>query len=57
MAARPNPAQVLSRKRGLVADAAKGRASASSSNLSASYGLPVQDVQRILREMGVHDDG
>lgn len=52
-----NPAAVLQQKCALVLAAIKGRASASSSSLSQSYGLPVEDVRRILRSNGVQDDG
>lgn len=35
----------------------QGRASAASANLSRSYGLPVAEIQKIMRSMGVADDG
>lgn len=52
-----SPAQILTQKQSAVAAQVEGRPSASSSSLSASFGLPVEDVRRILRSKGVRDDG
>lgn len=57
MAKRPNPAQLRQQQSELVIAAIAGRPSASSSSLSRSYGLSVEDVRRILQSKGVRDDG
>jgi hypothetical protein len=54
---RETPANLLVKRQKLVREVTAGRASASSSSLSRSYGLPVEDVRRILRSNGVQDDG
>lgn len=54
---RVNPAADLSRKIMLVGAAIKGRQSASSTSLSASYGLQIEQVRRVLTSQGVRDDG
>ena len=40
-----------------LAAALEGRASANSASLARSYGLSVPDVQAVLRNHGVRDDG
>jgi hypothetical protein len=40
-----------------LASALDGRATASSASLARSYGLPLDQVQKILRDKGVQDDG
>lgn len=57
MARRPDSQQVINRKRDLVTSAITGRVSANSTMLSASFGLPVTEVQRLLKLKGVRDDG
>lgn len=57
MATRKNPAAILQQKCDLLRSAIQGRASVSSSSLSASFGLSVEEVRRILRSKGVRDDG
>lgn len=54
---RPDSLQVLNRKRDLIGAAIANRESASSTSLSASYGLPITEVQRLLKLKGVRDDG
>lgn len=54
--ARKDTPLVMQRKRELVASAIKGRVSASSSSLSASFGLGVDEVRRILRTAKVTDN-
>jgi hypothetical protein len=51
------PSNAAARKFALLQSHVSGRTSASSSSLSASYGLPVEQVRSILRRNGVHDDG
>lgn len=53
MAKRPNPAQLRQQQSELIVAAIAGRSSASSSSLSRSYGLSVEDVRRILQSKGV----
>lgn len=48
---------ILATKRRLISERIAGLASASSSALSRSFGLPVNEVKRILRNKGVNDDG
>ncbi|EJL21917.1 hypothetical protein PMI02_04902 [Novosphingobium sp. AP12] len=55
--ARAKPSSDTSRKMAMIQSHIHGRTSASSSSLSASYGLPVEQVRSILRYAGVHDDG
>lgn len=57
MARRPNPAAILARQSELVVAALIGRTTASSTSLSNSYGMPVEQVRRILQSKGVTDDG
>ena len=45
------------RKQQSVIAAVQDRPSASSTSLARSYDLPVPDIQRILRNCGVQDDG
>lgn len=52
-----NPIIELQRQRSAVSTALTGRTSASSTNLSASYGLPLDQVQALMRVNGVRDDG
>lgn len=54
---RPDPAQLRRQRTMLIREQVRGRASASSTSLSRSFGLPVADVSRILRNLGVKDDG
>lgn len=54
---RPTAAQVLSEKRGLVSAVIHGKESASSTSLSRSYDLPIDQVQALMRVNGVRDDG
>lgn len=56
MVARKNPVLILQRQSELVIAALSGRTHASSASLSASYGMPVEQVRRILQSKGVHDD-
>lgn len=57
MGKRPDSAVVIQRKYDLVRAAIRGRQSASSTTLSASYGLAPELVRNVLRETGVRDDG
>ncbi len=57
MKSRKNPILILQQKSQLVRSAIQGRASASASSLSASFGLPIEDIRQILREAKVNDDG
>lgn len=57
MATRKNPAAVLQQKYALLSNAIQGRTSASSSTLAASFGLPIEEVRKTLKSMGVQDDG
>lgn len=57
MSKRPNPAVVLGTKLSLIQSAIQGRDEASSSSLSASYGLPIEHVRKILQQQGVRDNG
>jgi predicted transcriptional regulator len=50
-------AKVNAAKRHALSAALTGKAEASSTSLSASYGLPVPEVQRAMRSMGVIDNG
>ena len=56
MAKRPDAAVVVQRKRELIGNAIRGKSSASSTALSASFGLPVEDVKRILKAARISDD-
>lgn len=56
MAKRSNPAQIRQQQSELIMAAIAGRPSASSSSLSRSYGLSVEDVRRILQSKGVIDN-
>lgn len=53
---KPSAAELL-RKRSLVAAQISGRTEASSTSLSRSFGLELEDVKRILRSSGVNDNG
>lgn len=53
---RAQKAAAAARTGALIA-AVQDRPSASSSSLSRSYALPLQDVRRILRNLGVQDHG
>lgn len=57
MGARKNPTLILQQKFALLGNAINGRTSASASSLSASFGLDVEQVRRLLRFAGVSDDG
>ncbi len=57
MARLKSPALILQQKSQLVRNAIQGRASASASSLSASFGLPVEDIRKILQAAKVNDDG
>lgn len=48
---------IIQRKRDMIAARIEGQASASSSALSAAFGLPVDEVRHFLRCKGVRDDG
>lgn len=49
-------AKAFARQTTLVIARIKGTQSASSADLSRSYGLPIPDVKRILDAHGVRDD-
>lgn len=55
--ARANPAADYQRRMGAMRSTLAARTSANSTTLSQSFGLPVDDVRRTLRAMGVKDDG
>lgn len=57
MARRPDSQSVTNRKYELVRAAIAGRESASSTALSASYGLPADEIRKVLREARISDDG
>lgn len=48
---------LIARKQTSVLAAVQDKMSASSSSLARSYDLPISDIQRILRNCGVQDDG
>lgn len=54
---RQSPAIVLNTKRVLVSQVIRGRESASSTSLAASYDLDVEQVRALMRVNGVRDDG
>ena len=50
-------AQLNAAKRAALSAALSGKSEGSSSSLSASYGLPIPEVQSAMRSMGVSDNG
>jgi len=55
--ARKDTPVIMAQKRQLVNQAIAGRASANGASLAASFGLPIEDVRRILQSAKVKDDG
>ncbi len=57
MSLRNSPAAILRQKMSGLSAALEGKTSASSSSISASYGLPIEEVRRAFRSKGVTDNG
>lgn len=54
---RKNPTAVLQQKYALLSNAIQGRTSASSSTLAASFGLPLEEVRKVLTAARIEDHG
>lgn len=48
---------IIAQKWGMVRARLEGQSSACASTLSASFGLPVEEVRKLLQSKGVRDDG
>lgn len=57
MARRKDTPAMLQQKRSMILDRVKGQPSASSTGLSASFGLDVIEVRKLLQRERVRDDG
>lgn len=50
-------ARIATARRAALAAVLTGKSEGSSTSLAASYGLPLSEVQRTMRQMGVNDNG